>query len=119
MTRDNLAFMVSPTRACCTSRGSRLLLLRGSRVPPSENTKNRPDCGRLHYSLGPTLSAQFQVESRRVPRYLTALPSTGVLRRWRDYMDDGLERSIRHLTYPYKVLSGGGSIPSWSRSVVA
>src|SRR6516165_1945536 len=36
------------------------------------------------------------------PRYLTVLPSTGVLRSSRDYMDAGVDRSIRHLTYPYR-----------------
>ena len=39
--------------------------------------------------------------------------------KFRDYMDAGPNRSIRHLTYDYNDSKGGGSTPSCSRMVVA
>lgn len=74
--------------------------------------------GRLHYSLNPTLSAHFRRGFSASER-LTWLPSTEVLGSGADYRDAAVNRSIRHLPYPYKASSGGGSTPSWSRSIVA
>ena len=75
--------------------------------------------GRLHYSLGPNPKCPIQVGESPRPNYFTALPSTGVLRNVRDYMDAGPDRSIRHLTYPYRLFSGGGSMPISSRKLAA
>jgi hypothetical protein len=57
----------------------------------------------------------FQVGLRRV-RALNIASQYGSTKKWPDYRYAGLVRSIRHLTYPYKDSSDGGSIPRDSRS---
>ena len=79
-------------------------VLRGTRKP------TRLLVGRVHYSLGSTLSAHFRW-GFDASDYFTLLPSTGVLGSGPDYRDARLDRSIRHLTYPYRDSSGGGSTP--------
>jgi hypothetical protein len=66
----------------------------------SEEHENRPDSGvgRLHYSLGPTLSAQFRWSVGASERLDFSCQYVSTTKR-ADYRQPRLIRSIRHLTY--------------------
>jgi hypothetical protein len=109
------AFMVlRPTSPWRTFREPRSILLCGLRALGSTKT-DQSDGRSVALIAPPHPKCPFQVGHLRVRAFFLLLPSTGVLASKRDFRDDVLNRSIRHLTYRYRVSRGGGSNPSSSR----